>query len=296
MSDSIVAGYTQKHAQGIEILAQQLTEMTMGTVDARQLDGKRQQFDQMGAIRMQKKIGRAVPPKTVEVPQKARFITALDYQIRDFVDDFDKLKVFNDPTNDYTTVQAAAAARETDQILINAALGTVLEGEDGSISTPFPASQVVNDGGFGFTLPKLQEAVGKIKRQNALLPTDSLHCFWTEAQEREFINTTEVKSSEFNNTKVMVDGELRNFYKVNFHRIEDFEDNADGRILPFASSIRTCVLWARSGMLLGTWKAPSGKVEWNVERQAWQITMDMSRGALRRQDSKVVAIKCKVTP
>src|SRR5690606_33412581 len=108
-----------------------------------------------------------------------------------------KLKVLNDPTNAYSQAFAAAAAREVDRILVEAALGTAYTGEEGATPIALPGGQQVAAGGTGFTLDKLRDAVRILKQANAVLPGDPVHVFWTAAQEEEFINTTEVKSSDF---------------------------------------------------------------------------------------------------
>lgn len=299
MSDQIIAGYSQKHATGITILSQQMTRETMGSVIEETMDGERVKFDQISAIQLQPKQGRAAPMAVVETPQKSRWCTALMFEARDFIDRFDKLKVLNDPTNAYTSVQAAAAARRADKLIVDAAVGNAYEGDHGADIVVLPPEQIIAHGNAGFTIDKLEEAIEKLKSSNGLDYGDSIHCFWTAKQEHQLINATEVKSSDFNNDKVMVDGELKNFFKVNFRRLEDFKGDAAGRMLPVYTDgggaiVRRCVLWARSGIKYGTWKPPEGRVEWNVERSAWQISTDMASGAIRMEDNKVVVIECKI--
>lgn len=288
MSSQIpVFNYT-KFSAGIEMLAQQLTIQTRQAVRVEGGSGERQAYDQIGAVIMGEKEGRATDIPVVNTPHARRWVTPRDFIMRDFIDSYDKLKVLNDPTNSYTQAMAAAAARRTDKIVIEAALGTAWTGKEGTTSVALPASQKIAAGGAGFTLAKLQEAVQKIKSANALMPGDSLHCFYTAKQEMELINTTEVKSSDFNNVKPMTEGGLRYFYGVWFHLLED--DAAMGSILPFANGTRSCVLFARSGMLLADWLAPYGRVEWIAEKASWQVSAGMSIGATRMQETKVVQI------
>jgi len=288
MSDQIPTFNYQKYSTGIDLLVQQMSRETRGAVMEEPMSGERVFFDQVGAVAMQEKTGRAQDIAVVNTPHARRSCTATDFAIRDFVDSFDKLKILNDPTNAYSTVFAAAAARKTDQIVINAALGTAYTGKEGGTAVPLPSAQKIAASTTGFTLAKLQTAVQRIKSANALMPGDSLHCFWTAKQELQFINTEEVKSFDFNNQKVMVDGRLAYFYGVWFHRVED--DDASGEILPLESTTRSCVLWCKSGIKLGNWKAPYGSVDWLPEKQTWQVLAGMSAGATRMQEKKVIQI------
>lgn len=288
MSDQIATFNYSSYSQGVETLAQQLSQMTRDTVIEEEMSGKRVFFDQVGAVRMQPKLGRAVDVPVVNTPHARRSVTARDFYIRDFVDEFDRLKVLNDPTNAYSQAFAAAAAREIDKVLVEAALGPAYTGEEGASLVTLPSSQIVAVGASGFTLDKLRQGVRLLKAANAVLPGDQVHVFWTARQEEEFINTTEVKSSDFNNQKVMVDGALSFFYGCHFHRIEDV--SASERILPKSGTTRSCVAWVKSGMRLGTWKKAHGRVDYLPERDSWQVMAGLSVGATRMEEAKVVQI------
>lgn len=288
MSDQIPTFNYQAYSSGIAMLSQQLSEATRGTVMEEAMSGKRVFFDQVGKVRMQAKTGRASDIPVVNTPHARRSVTAKDFYIRDFVDEFDKLKVLNDPTNAYSQAFAAASAREVDKVLIEAALGSAYTGEEGATAVPLPSTQKILAASTGFTLAKLRQSVRMLKESHAVMPGDGIHVFWTARQEEEFINTSEVKSSDFNNQKVMVDGALTYFYGCQFHRIEDVSSTE--RILPKASTTRSCVAWVKSGMRLGNWKKAHGRVDYLPERDSWQVMAGLSIGATRMEEVKVVQI------
>lgn len=288
MSDQVTVFNFESYSRGINLLSQQLSEKIRGAVMEESMSGKRGFFDQVGTVKMQPKVGRAVDIPTVNTPHARRSITALDRHIRDFVDEYDKLKILNDPTNAYSMAFAAAAAREVDKIVIDAALGTAYTGEEGTTAVPLPTAQKIAAGGTGFTLAKLMQAVRMVKGANGVNPGDSIHVAWTAKQEEAFINTTEVKSSDFNNTKVMVEGAMTSFYGTNFHRIEDVSSTE--RMLPLVTTTRSCILWVKSGMKLGVWKNPYGRVDYLPERDSWQVMAGLSAGATRMEEVKVVQI------
>lgn len=288
MSDQVPVFNYQSYSTGVELLAQQMSSQTRQAVREESMSGKRHAFDQVGAVRMKKKEGRATDIPSVNTLHARRWVTAQDFYIRDFVDEFDKLKILNDPTNAYTQAFAAAASRELDKTVIDAALGTAYIGEDGTESVALPNEQKIAAGGTGFTLEKLQEASEKLKAANALMPGDTCHVFWTARQEREFINTNQVSSVDFNRERVLPDGTVKYFYGCHFHLLED--DAEIGHLLPKSGSTRSCAMFLRSGINLGTWKAPYGRVAWIDERESYQVMAGMSIGAVRMQDSKVIEI------
>lgn len=288
MSDQIPTFNYQKYSQGIEFQTQQMSQKTRGAVSEEPMSGKRVFFDQMGEVKAQPKTGRSVDITQVNTPMGRRSCTARDFEWCDFVDEFDKLKILNDPTNAMSQTFAFSNARGIDALTVEAALGTAWTGEEGTTPIVLPSSQKIAAASAGFTLAKLRRAIAVIKGANGLVPGDTVHVAYTARQEEEFIDSKEVKSSDFNNKKVMVDGELEYFYGAHFHRMED--SAVSGQILPKVSTTRTCLVWVKSGIKLGTWKAPFGRVEWNVSKGSWQVTAGMSVGATRMQETKVVAI------
>lgn len=295
MSDQITTFNYETYNSGVSALAQQMMSATQGAMVQDTLTGKRSFWDQVGVSRLAQKTGRAVNIPIAEVPLARRSVVAKDYYGRDFVDEFDKLKILNDPTNPMTQSYAAAMARLQDFVAIDAALGTAYVGEEGTTPIVLPSTQKIAAGGTGFTLDKLQDAVERLKTRSAVMPGDEIHVWWTAKQEKAFINTAEVKSADYNSQKVMVNGALDSFYGCKFHRIEDiyYADSTAAtaeRILPKVSTTRSCVAWVKSGMRFGTWKAPSGRVDWIAERMAWQVSASLSIGATRMEEVKVVQI------
>lgn len=288
MPDQITTFNYQVYNSGISMLAQQLSSRTRASVRVETMASEREFFDQVGAADLVEKTGYAADIPIVEIPHARRAVTARDWYGRRFIDAFAKLKILNDPTNAYSQAFAGGAARRIDKTIIDAALGTAYTGKEGATAVPLPAGQKIANGGTGMTLPKLQDAVGRLKAASILMPGDEIHLFWTAKQEAEMINTTEVKSSDFNNQKVMVDGELRSFYGVNFHRIEDSETT--GTMLPKVSTIRSLPMWIKSKMLLGIWKDAFGRVAWIDERESWQVMAGLSVGATRMEEKGVVQI------
>lgn len=292
MSDQMPTFNYNNYSNGIRLLSQQMMSKTEQAVTVTSLQGKRVSFDRVGVVGMGEKIGRASQIPLVDTPHDRRWLTNKNYAVRDYVDEFEKLDVLNDPTNAYSQAFAAAAMRRKDKVVIDAALGTAYAGEDGTTAITLAGynggSQIIAAGGTGFTLTKVQEGVEKIRAANAEVPGDTIHVFYTAKHERSFINTTEVKSSDFNRDKVLVNNTLEYFAGCYFHRIED--DPVLGYILPWAANVRSCVMFLKSGVRLNNRKPVYGRVSFADDREAWQVMAAQSIGACRDEESKVVRI------
>lgn len=288
MSEQITEAFINQYSSGIEMLAQQMTSRLRQAVVVRPMKGKKMDQDQVGVVRLQQRQGRHQDIPVIETPHKRRWVTAKNFWARDFIDEFDKLELLNDPTNSYSQAFAAAAAREFDFSVVDGLLGTNFTGEEGTTPIVLPAAQKIADGGTGFTLDKLQEGVQRLKTAHAIMPGDTIHCAWTAKQEQEFVNTTEVKSSDFTMLRVLDAGGVESFYKVNFHFLEDVE--AAGDMLPKTGTVRTCPLWVRSGCLVGERRKAGGRIAWLDEKESWQVSGSWSGGSTRLQEVKVVQI------
>ena len=291
MSAEIATAFSRKYAAGIELTAQQLKSVLEGTIDIEpNPEGEMIFRDQVGVVRMQPKVGRATDIPIVDTPHRRRALTPQDFEMRDFADSFDRLKVLNDPVNSYTMAGVSAGQRKKDKIIIDALLGTAYTGKAGTTPVTLPSAMQIASASTGFTFAKLQEAIRLLRRRNAIMQGEAVTVVYTSYQEKQFMNVSEVKSVDYNTQKVLVEGEVGTFYTCHFKRVEDEYDD-DGtavRMLPLTTVTRTCLVYPKSAGLLAKWKDVYGRVEWNVDRGCPQITTGMSVGCTRMQETKVV--------
>lgn len=289
----VATAYTRKYAAGMELTAQQLVSELENTLDVYPNPAGEQVFwNQIGVVRMQPKTGTGIDIPTVDTPHKRRMLYPQDFQHRDFIDKFDVLKMLENPINDYTRAHVAAGQRKKDKIIIDALLGTAYTGKLGTTQVALPSGQKIAAASTGFTFAKLQEGIRILRKRNALMKGEPVTVVYTSYQEKEFMNTTEVKSIDYNTQKVLVEGEVGTFYTCHFKRVEDEYDD-DGnvvRFLPLASTTRSCLMYPKSAGKTGTWLPLTGMVEWVVEKHVWQVVPELSFGAARGQEVKVVQI------
>lgn len=292
MSAQVETHYRKVFKSGIEMLVQQMSSHLRDAVRVETDIGKEAYFDQIGAVAARRGRSRHSDTQYVETPHKRRRVATVPYDVADLIDKPDRVRVLNDPTNAYSMAFAAALKRGMDREIAAAAIGTAYAGEDGTTAVALPSSQIITAGGTGFTLTKLEDAMEKFKANNAIMPGEEAEMYvaWTSAQEREFIDTTEVKSVDYNTQKVLVSGRVDGFYGFKFIRLEDAND---GVLLPKVSTTRKCFAWVKSGLLLAINEDITAEVDRLPNKNySTQVFASMDIGATRMQETKVVEIDC----
>lgn len=299
MSDEITTAMVDTYNTGIEVLAQQMRSKLIGMVRVDAKPGKRESFDQIGAVGVRKKTVRHEDTKYINTPHRRRWCGLEDWEVADLLDKQDVIRILNNPGGEYTRVFLAAMNRQLDTTIIEGMFGTSYTGELGTTPITLPSEQIIVEGSTGFTLDKLTEAMEKFKTANAVEDDAELMVAWTAKQEREFLDTTEVKSIDYNTQKVLVDGGMGNgkFYGFRFVRLEDWtdEDGTLHRILPYDSGeeTRSCAAWIRQGVLARLPMPPRARTdELPSKGYAQQFYASMSGGACRMQETHVIKIDC----
>lgn len=293
MSHEIADHYARKFLAGINLLSQQLKSITRDTVTiVPDAAGEIMFRDAVGPVELVDKDGFAQDIPVLNQSHTRRALSPQDKWGRRYIDSFDKLKIFNDPTNRYSQAFTAAGQRAIDRFVITALLGTAYTGKQGTVPIALPTAQKIAAGSTGFTFAKVQEGIRMLRNKNAIMQGEPVTVLYTSFQEKEFVNTTEVKSIDYNTQKVLVEGEAGTFYTCHFKRIEDAAATTAGRMLPYSSSTRSCVMYPKSACELGLWKDVFGSIDWLPEKQVFQVMGGVSGGAVRLEDEKVVQIDC----
>jgi len=202
--------------------------------------------------------------------------------VYDTVIDLQKMLV--DPKSKLTQGAIWALGRAMDQLIIDAANGTAYTGKEGATSTVLPSTQKVAVGSSGLTIAKLL-AAKQILDENEVDPNDPRFCIVTAEQVGDLLNTTEVKSVDYNTVKALANGQLDSFLGFKFIRSE---------LLSKTSTTRYCLAFAKSGMSLCIGKDVNTKVDERADLSyATQIYASMTLGATRLEEVKMVEIACK---
>lgn len=188
-----------------------------------------------------------------------------------------------DPTSTYAQAAAAAMNRAVDDEIIAAATGSSKTGKSGSTSTSLPAGNIIAHGSADMTVAKLLSAK-EIMDSADIDPSIPRHIAVGPAQISALLNTTEVKSSDFNTVRALARGELNSFLGFTFHMTNR---------LAVASNIRTCFAWAQDGVMLAVGKDVMSRIEERADKSySTQVYYCQSIGSTRMEESKVVSVLC----
>jgi hypothetical protein len=219
----------------------------------------------------------------VNTPHSRRQVTMRDFEWGDLIDNPDKVRLLVDPSSTYLQSAMWALGRKVDDVLIDAALGTAKTGKAGATSVPLPAGQKIAVSAAGLTLTKLLSAKEILDKAD-VDPDDPRFIAVASKQITDLLNTTEIKSSDYNTVKALAQGEIDSFLGFKFIRLQR---------LPLASTTRACIAWAKSGVLLALGSDIKGRV---IERPDKSFSVyayaSLSCGATRMEEEKVVQIDC----
>ena len=289
MSFQVTTAFVQQYSTNVQLLLQQRGSRLRDCVTVGSYTGKAAKaVEQIGEVTAQARTSRHADTPLISTPHDARWVHPTDYEWADMIDDQDKLRMLIDPTSPYAMNGAYALGRAMDEIIITAALGAALTGENGSTSTPFDtANQQITVGATGLTVAKLRTARKKFLANEVDVENDPLYIAVTATQMDELLGTTEVTSSDYNTVKALVQGNIDTFLGFKFIHTELL--GVDG------SGDRRCIAWAKSGLHLGMWNDINTKISERADKSyATQVYVKGTFGATRVEEGKVVEIICNL--
>jgi hypothetical protein len=294
--------FVEQFGSNVEHLVQQGDSRLRGKVRNESQKGKTEYFEQLGSTTAIKVTTRFPPSPNVEPDHQRRAVYLNDYQWGQLYDSFDKVKVLIDPAS--AGVQAAAMAfnRGIDTEIITAATGTAyadVGSGNGTVSAQtLPNAQIVaatyhangNTANVGLTLDKLIKSKS-ILGKNEVPRGSTFYLVHTQQQLDDLLNNVaQVSNADYAAVKALVQGEVTYFVGFEFVRTE---------LLSLASTtdFRTCFAYEKMGLLLSI----GMDVEKQITQRAdvsfnWYAYMQMSIGATRMQEKKVVSIICDESP
>jgi hypothetical protein len=280
VSTQITTAFSQQFSSNVYLLAQQKGSKLRSAVREESVTGEKAFFDQIGKAAAVAKTSRHSDTPLMETPHSRRMVTMTTYEWADLVDDADKVSMLIDPTSTYALAAASAMSRSIDDVIIAAATGTASTGKAGSTSTSMLAANQIANGGTGLTLAKLLSA--KEIMDSADVDEDNRHIVISPIGLQDLLNTTEVKSSDFNTVKALVQGSLDSYLGFRFHT---------STRLAKSGNIRTCFAFQGDGLMLAVGKDVTARIDERSDKSySTQVYYCMSIGSTRMEEEKVVQL------
>lgn len=213
-----------------------------------------------------------------------RRIALESFYVAKAIDKIDDIRSLADPSSAIVKSGINAMGRKIDDLIIAAATATAYTGKTGTTTVAFPTStNQIAASSAGLTLAKWLSAL-EVLNGNDVDPSDQKILVVGSKQLTNLLNTTEIKSADYNSVKALVQGDVDEFLGCKVIRSER---------LAVASSVRSVLLFTKSGIGLAMGNDVVSKIdELPNMHYAKQLYFSMDMGASRLEESKVVEILC----
>ena len=284
MSTQITTAFVEQYKSNVFHLAQQKGSRLRDTVRSETVTGKAHFFERIGSTAAQKRTSRHSDTPRMDTPHSRRKVTMDDYDWADLIDNEDKVRMLISPTSDYALAGAYAMGRAIDDAIISAATGTSYGGVAGGTSVVLPAGQKIVHNSTNLTIAKVL-AAKKLLDAAEVDPDEARFLICTADQISDFLNITEVKSSDYNTIKALAQGQIDTYLGFKFIRSERLGQDAtpNRQVLAFTKSA--------IGLALGA-DITTKISERSDKNYATQVFLSMTIGATRIEDEKMVEIAC----
>ena len=288
MSNQITTAFVEQYSANVSMLSQQMGSKLRGAVDVETIRGKNAFFDQIGATAAVARTTRHGDTPQVNTPHSRRRVSLSDFEWADLIDDLDKVRMLVDPTSSYAKAAAAAMNRTIDDQIIAALGGAADTGVAGGTAVALPSSSKFSTAQQtdGLTIAKLLET--KFFFDNGSVDP-SLKRFFVcgPKQIQDLLNTTEVKSADFNTIRALAQGEINSFLGFEFimsTRLGFDATNTDDRL---------CFGFTEDAIKLAIGADVKAKItERDDKSYATQVYYSMAIGATRMEEAKVFQVPC----
>jgi hypothetical protein len=297
MSANLLNLATTQYTTRLELKLQQTTSKLRDKVESGTHVGKlASPIQTMNPIRAQQPAGRFAPLNRTDTDFTRRWVAPTDRDINQLLDSFDELRTMDDPKSKYVENAAAAFARAWDDAIItsvtaDAQIGTDVAGlssETFDTATYQITAAFGAGGAVGMTVAKMIELKRLMRKYHAFELGEQPTIVMGSQQESDLLNQVQVVSTEFNDKPVLVDGVVTRFLGFDILYSER---------LAWASNVRTCFAFVKSGLYLGVWRDLQNKISQrdDLSSQPWQLYTNATFGATRQQPGKVWTILCADT-
>lgn len=282
----------QEYSKIILPLARQERSMLFDTVFVKSdFTGKSFYQDQIGTWTMSAKTGSNVP-----TPQNDPNLSRTRIDIATFNDAriFDRtldLQSFSDPMSVASISMQSAVGVQIDKVIYNALGAAALRGETGATSVSLPSAQKIDVklGGngtdnTGLNIAKIRKAAKMLNAKG--VPTTERTFVASATGLEQLLGATEVTSSDYNNVKALVSGDVNTFCGFNFKFLPDGIVSVTSNVAKYYAYHKTGLCFA---MLESLFMRVSERADLSYSKQVYY---EISCGAARLEEAKVVEIAC----
>ena len=309
MSFTITTPFVDQFKANILLLSQQKLSRMRQCCRMEDVTGDTMFVERIGETTAQKKTTRHGDTPLISTPHSRRKLTMGDYNWADLIDNVDKLKLLIDPQSTYAQNAVMAFNRSIDDVIITALGGPAYSGHTGATTVNnydagecrlIESSGVIVTAGSDFsdtvetalTIAKLLTC--KQLLDDAEIDPDRQRYFVTNPYNiNQLLNTTEVKSSDYNTVKALAQGQIDTY--MGFKFIMSGRLPVDSGATPDTAATN-CYAFAQDAIVLAIAEEPMVRItERDDKCYSVQVYVEMSLGATRVEGPAVVEINLKTS-
>ena len=302
MSMQIPIAFVDQTSANILMLSQQKPPLLRGTCRPEPITGDTMFVERLGPKDAQARGARHGATPISDADHSRRKLTMTDWVVpADIIDNPDKLKMLIDPASPYAQNQAFSLNRRIDDSIIEALGGSAWSGHTGATEVLVGAvgecrlvdsdGSLVDAGGIhadatetGLTIAKLLTC--KELLDNAEIEKGRQRYFLTNPHNiNQLLNTTEVKSSDYNTIKALAHGQIDTYMGFKFIMSTRLVAGTD------TAAIRSYA-FAQDAIVLAVAQEPKVNIDVRPDLlNSVQIYSELSIGATRVEGPAVVSIE-----
>lgn len=300
LPSSIDTAFVNQYQSMLYVLSQQKKSKFASRVRNEDCQGENKSFDRLGEAEVEQITTRHPDTPNNEQPHSRRWVTPSNYHTNSYVDKQDELRMLIDPKSQYAQNQASALGRQTDDIIIAAALGTAAAGNTPTSSTVSFQDETISLHGDGTvtTLGTLATAAGggtlatmslakMLTMQQLFADADvdeDLMLYWaiSPRDARAMLDLEEVGSADYNAVKTLVDARVNYFAGFNWFTTTRLTADAA------TSTARRTIAWAQDGIIYASAMGVESRISERADKSyITQVYSRMNGGAVRMDGDKV---------
>jgi len=297
LPSTIDTAFVNQYQSMIYMLCQQKKSKFAPRVRNEQVQGESKAFDRLGEAEVEEVTTRHPDTPNNEQPHSRRWVTPSNYHTNSYIDNADKLAMLIDPTSEYAMNQASALGRQTDDLIIAAALGTASAGNTPTSSTVAFKDESISINGDGTvttlgTLAAVETvadmSLAKMLTMQRLFNDEDVDPdvmrYWAVSPKsvEDMLNISEVGSADYNAIKALYQGGFEFF--AGFHWFWTTRLTKDAA----TSTGYRSIAWAQDGIIYGSAQGVQSRIDERTDKSyTVQVYSRMNGGAVRMDGDKV---------
>ena len=298
LPSTIDVAFVNQYQAMLYVLSQQQKSKFVSKVRNEQVTGESKAFDRLGEAEVEEITTRHPDTPSNEQPHSRRWVVPTNYHTNSYIDKADQVRMLINPQNEYAQNQARALGRQTDDLIITAALGSAATGNTPTSSTvTFQNESISIDGDGGVTTLGTLAAVtgsladiglGKLLTMLRLFHDadvdEEIPLYWAVSPKsvEDMLNLTEVGSIEYNIVKSLYEGRIEKFSGFNFFWSTRLTQDAA------TSTAYRSIAWAQDGIIWGSSYGIESHIDERSDKSyTVQVYSRMNGNAVRMDGDKV---------